>query len=192
MNKFLLFLLLLTACDTPQRSIRSDTKEEKINGRDGIATYQVEVPSSWHRMESTPLSALNDTTKAISEYQIEVKGEIIRITLHNFPDQRIPPEAQVARWKSQIEGTFSESAVSHDGFIGICLVTTGPSVKMLAWAMQMAPEHYQSISSPTFKQMRADYTIKAVGPVGLINRHQEEIRSFANSFRLIREIPTPS
>lgn len=206
MSKFFTYLALvisfiLMSCDPPHRPIQTDTKEEKISGRNGVALYQADVPLSWKRVDPKEISTLNDTTKAICEFFIEDPAGTIRITVHNFPsislDQRIPPEAQILRWKNQIKGKTSETAVAHDGFGGYFFqgkgVIENKEATVLGWAMQLSPIHYQAITSKQpihYDQMRADYTIKAVGPSELMSRHQSEITHFADSFRLIKEIPS--
>lgn len=196
----LILALCLTACDRPQPPIQSDTKPQSIQGRDGQAYYHVNVPTSWKQVTS---DASKDTTKPIAEFLIENPQGSIRITIHNFPwssfDQRIPPIAQINRWKSQIKGTSSETAVAHDGFAGYFLETTGDlegkPTTVLGWAMQLAPEHFHAITSHQpkgYDQLRADYTIKAVGPTPLMSNYLHSIQAFADSFRLIQEIPSQS
>lgn len=203
LQSLVVLALLLTACDPPNRPIQSDKKPHSIQGRDGQAYYQVETPSSWKQSAPLSGSSLEDTTKPIAEFLIEEPEGSIRITIHNFPssaiDQRIPPAAQISRWKSQIKGSSSETPVAHDGFAGFFFEANGEfegkASSVAGWAMQLAPQHYQAITSlqpKGYDQMRADYTIKAVGPTPLMKKHQQTIQSFAESFRLIEEIPTNS
>jgi hypothetical protein len=74
---------------------------------------------------------------------------------------------------------------------------------MLGWAMQLAPEHYATLTaaknkalqleeSEEINQMRADFTIKATGPKPLIKLHKDAINNFARSFELINSIPQTS
>ena len=192
--------LCITACDRAQPPIQSDTKPQSIQGRDGQAYYHVDVPTSWKQVTS---DASKDTTKPIAEFVIEDPAGSIRITIHNFPwssiEQRIPPIAQINRWKSQIKGSSSETAIAHDGFAGYFFEATGEvegkPTTVLGWAMQLAPEHFQALTSHQpkgFEQLRADYTIKAVGPAPLMSNHLHNIQHFADSFRLIEEIPSQS
>jgi hypothetical protein len=124
--------------------------------------------------------------------------EKVRITVHNFPAEtlegRIPPGAQVARWRRQLNLTSPTShrvlPVSHGGFVGLHL--EGPGI--LAWAMQLAAPHFRALQQHPHnaKQCCADYTIKATGPQILLTVHEEEIHAFARSFELIEEIPAAS
>jgi len=63
--------------------------------------------------------------------------------------------------------------------------------------MLIAPEHYQQLQTKEppdiayrMRQMRSDFTIKAVGWRDALEKHKDEIVMFANSFELIEEIPT--
>ena len=130
----------------------------------------------------------------------------IRITIHNFPsnkiEERTPPGAQVARWKGQFEKLDTcESCVTPQTFNGYCgalfkgigTMQEKPMM-MLAWAMQITPQHYRALSddSPIHKQMRADFTIKAVGPEELMEQYYKDIVEFAHSFELIEDVPARS
>lgn len=70
---------------------------------------------------------------------------------------------------------------------------------VLGWSLQLSPEHYRMLSHPSsaenedkYQQMRADVTIKAVGPKALTEKHRTKIMAFARSFELIEEIPVRS
>ena len=151
--------------------------------------YRAKVPHSWVRLD--PSGSIEDTTKPNISFQIDEK---VQLTVHSFPSMRIPPRAQVERWLGQAHGDVHE--VSHGGFVGLCL--RAPT--LLAWSLQLDFEHDQILrllasskaEEAHFEQMRADYTIKAVGPEALIEKHREEIELFAHSFELIQEIPARS
>ncbi len=189
MNLIIGLLLLITGCaDQPTAT----PSLQMIDGRvRGLPIYRAEVPHHWHRQDPSAETPLDDTTQPICEFSID---EQIRITIHNFPDQKIPPTAQVTRWKRQLNFiTTDTTPVAWGGFAGLQFYGEDKNSAVLAWAMQIAPEHYRTLSKPSekYRQMRADYTIKVTGPTDLIESHRNEIISFANSFELIEAIPTP-
>jgi len=144
------------------------------------------------------LQNLKDTTIPLAEFTIED----VKVTVHNFPsdrlEDRIPPAAQIARWKQQFDEILPSntqiSPAAHGGFSGLYFQGTGISHGLphavLGWSMQIAPEHYQNLHDQRYRQMRSDYTIKAVGPPDQIQKHRKEIEQFANTFELIEEIPS--
>ena len=153
-------------------------------------TYRAKVPSGWKRVE--PEGTIEDTTLPNVTFLI---GEEIHLYVHTFPTQsleeRIPPQAQITRWVRQIgEQPHQVTPIGHGGFAGLQL----ESADVLARSLQLDLEHYQTLSflastkeeEEYYKQMRADYTIKVVGPY---EKHREEIDLFANSFELIQELP---
>jgi len=193
-SRYLIFSLLwfLTSCSDSSNSPSSQWQE--ISGRDVDLVYRAKVPHQWNRTD--PAGPIHDTTLSLCEFMIDD----IRITIHNFPsntiDERIPPFAQIERWKRQIPSLDPISAnitpQSHGGFVGYLFEGTGNNETTMAFSMQIATEHYQTLSrdiSSKSKQMRADYTIKAVGPTDSIQMRKEELLSFARSFELIEEIP---
>lgn len=157
--------------------------------------------------------SIADSTLPNCTFLIHEHGQSIRITVHSFPsdalENRIPPNAQVARWKRQFTeiDPISITVVpkAYGGFAGLLFEASGQLKDLLfegsgavyAWSMQLDPHHYQILSylSTTqqkrqlYLQMRADYTIKAVGPVDLMEKNHEEISNFAHSFELIQPIP---
>jgi hypothetical protein len=213
---FITLIFFLTACDKAANPIAKTTKEE-ICGRDnGISPfvrkniYRAQVPADWRRQIPHSQESIADTTKSLCEYIIfsETGGQI-RITIHNFPmeqSDRIPPSAQITRWKRQFSKLDPMSVFiipqSFGGFAGVLFEASGEmdniEQTVLAWAMQLGPEHYSTLSmkinlhpeqAEYLKQMRADYTIKAKGPKDLIEKHKKSIQTFAHSFELIEEIP---
>ncbi len=157
--------------------------------------YRVSVPTSWKVRLPSPADSIADSTKPNAEFFID---DVI-ITIHNFPvdriDQRVPPEAQVARWQRQQSEPGIVEPSSHGGFAGLFFESHGQK-SVMAWAMQLGMEHYQNLrltgsteQMEYFKQMRADYTIKAVGPKDSLEKLREALFLFASSFELIEEIP---
>lgn len=208
------FLLLLSSCTDNTPSLPSSFMQE-IKGRDYEGTrfpvYRVRVPTSWVRKDSLPNESLKDTTKPICEFLILNGPETIRIAIHNFTsenmDHRIPPAAQIARWQHQFD--FLSPSESHtsqqafSGFTGLKFKGVGSlnhvATMMLGWSLQMGNEHYRMLRYPrkatdtnVYQEMRADVTIKAVGPVSFMEEKEEEITHFARSFELIEEIPSRS
>lgn len=225
MKSFILFMLLVISCvscdDLPNPPISSF---QEISGRDEgkqinsdylrSMVYRSKVPLAWHRSDPQQNASIADTTKPLCEFAIEEGSEIVRITIHNFPtiitEERIPPGAQVARWKRQFTEldvtTVAVTPQSYGGFAGLFFEGTGmlggENKTVMAWAMQLAPGHYSTLSylantcdsvqeREHLKQVRSDYTIKAVGPKTLMEKHRHSLIAFARSFELIDEIPHP-
>lgn len=204
---------------TSNEGEQAATAWQEINGRDeGVASqidrtpiYRVKVPTHWTRKDPEKELSIQDTTKSLCEFYIHENNESIRITVHNFPtnniEERIPPGAQISRWKRQFEhlDPTSVSIVpkAYGGFSGFLFEGTGTKegspITMLGWSMQLAPELYRQLSlsqsvyqTPQYTQMRADYTIKAIGSPEKVARHKKAIRDFAHSFELIQPIPMRS
>ncbi|MDP1836482.1 MAG: hypothetical protein Q8K75_11235, partial [Chlamydiales bacterium] len=119
---FLILILSFTFFSCSQTHEASHSWQE-IRGRDHLPVNRARVPSSWQRHEVT--GPLHDTMLPLCEFTIDS----LKIAIHNFPadtlDERIPPIAQVSRWKRQLaltEPTDSiTSPVGHGGFIGMHL-----------------------------------------------------------------------
>lgn len=204
-------LFFLSGCS--QQDPISPTKIVEIAGRDDgfkkrPMIYQVKIPLHWMQKKLLPHEAVLDTTMPIAEFSIEEGDKKIRITIHNFPSetmsQRIPTLAQINRWKKQFQSldlaSVSIKSQAWGGFSGFLLEATGhlneEKTSLLGWSLQLAAEHYLTLSYPplrnlteVYRQMRADVTIKAMGPQPLMSQHREAIVSFARSFRLIDDIP---
>lgn len=210
-NLFIVFSFLLCSCsDNNQKTL---IPMQEIKGRDyngsRFGVYRARVPPAWIRKDSLPEESLIETTKPIGEFLISNNHEIIRITIHNFQtdnlDQRIPPAAQIARWQRQFEVLIAEessilpqafSGYSGLKFKGVGILNKNDSM-VLGWSLQLNKEHYRTLSQssedkPLFREMRADITIKAVGPKEFMEANEEEIVRFARSFELIQEIPSRS
>jgi len=204
----LYFIALFFGCDSPDSAL-PERSLITIYGRDrGSAIYQMNIPSNWIPISPDPSISIQDTKKPIYEFIIPNGEEQVEITIHNFPShslqERIPTMAQVTRWREQFsELDETRSFVIPQAFGGYAGYRFEGSGKMensdttvIAWAMQLPTEHYYSLSFPTKKisseerdQMKADYTIKFVGPTNLILEHKNTINAAARSFRLIKEIP---
>ena len=207
---FFLALLILTGCNLSSPP-PSTAKWIAISGRDdGKSTdrpflYQALVPHHWERKDPQPNDSIADTTKANCEFCIKEGDEEVRITFHTFPIQdegkRIPPQAQIARWKKQLENLdlLSVQVIpdSHGGFSLFFEAEgdlKGNRTKVMGWSMQLAPAYLRHLSlekQPLDKSKRADYTLKATGPPTLIHKHHLDIMQFATSFELIDELPFP-
>jgi hypothetical protein len=184
------------------------TVMQLIAGRDeGISKereelYCIRVPAYWKRLDPPRDESLQDTTKSLCEFYLNEGNESIRITLHNFPsqssDDRIPPMAQISRWKRQFDVLDPSHQLilpqAFSGYAGFLYQGSGKikgeDVMVMGWSLQIGPEHYRTLSKNFFpSQMRADVTIKASGPRNLVDRYRNDIMAFARSFELIKEIP---
>lgn len=189
---FLLVLFLFfTACSSPERPAEIRMRHFTLCGRDsGPSIYQAEVPISWEKIAPLSHQNLSDTTIPICSF---ATGNIL-ITVHNFPysslEQRIPPSAQIQRWIAQFQDQDADvTSSAHGGFGGFRLEAYDPQGKgVIAYAMQMTPSLFRAVVNP---QIKADYTIKAVGPSEEITREKRAIDAFAGSFELINPIASP-
>lgn len=180
-------LLLLVACGGETQSPNNQWQE--ILGRDEGSVrrpvYRAQVPDSWKREDPAPGQSISDTRLANVTFRC---GELV-VYVHSFP-QRIPPEAQVARWQRQLGGATRVAREAHGGFAGLRVEGEG----LLAWAMQLDGRLYQTLEQLGeeeeerlhFAQMASDYTIKATGPV---EEHRTDLERFARSFELIQAVP---
>ncbi len=108
-----LCLILLIGCNPNSPSSRPLSAWQLIPARDeGESTHRLMIyralaPSSWIRQDPQPDESIADTTKSVCEFYIREEGQSIRLTIHTFPliqpHSRIPPQAQIARWKRQFE-----------------------------------------------------------------------------------------
>lgn len=195
-----LFLLLISGCQnsSTERGIWIDIPERSPQQE---MIYRVNMPTTWEKKSFNRDESLEDTKKPNAEFFIREGRSFIRITIHTFPFQgletRIPPQAQIARWKQQLEPidplSYSSSSCSHGGFSGLFFEGEGTHenqrVKVIGWSMQLAPLFLPHLPEGLTK--RADYTIKASGPPSLIDKYRKEIIHFGNSFELIDELPSP-
>lgn len=191
----IILLISLQGCNTPP--VKPDAMRIEITDRTYRPLYRVLLPVEWE--QEAVLDNLEDTMKPIAAFQVDN----VKITVHNFPstslEQRIPPQAQLQRWKKQFSPLDEESvivkAAGQSGFLGVQFEAAGKmngeEMAVIAWIMQLAPDHYYSLAAhyPDDYQSRADWTIKAVGPKESIEKHRSSILLFAHSFELIDEIP---
>lgn len=196
----LIALTFITGCSNPESY--NNTSWTEICGRDnGISLtresiYRIKAPNDWTRKDPSPDESIVDSKKSLCEFNIPGG---IRIAIHNFPserqDDRVPPGAQITRWKRQFDQldptSLSIVPQSFGGFSGFLFegsgLMNGERITMMGWAMQIAPEHYRHLHS---NQMRGDYTIKATGPAVAMREHHQAIIAFARTFELIQEIPS--
>lgn len=111
---------------------------------------------------------------------------------------RIPPQAQLQRWKQQLNPIDETSVLitpqSFSGYKGLLLEAEGEikgePTAVIGWALQIGNDHFRTLSYTDLpNQMRADVTIKATGSPEAIALQRERIKTFARSFELIEEIP---
>jgi len=183
---------MLTSCDPPIEPIKSNYA--LVCGRNPTdqPIYHVNVPIGWKQKDLSDIKNKTDTKLPICEFSMDG----IRVTIHTFPSEhlndRIPPIAQVERWKKQFENleNFSTIPQAFSGFSGILFEGTGLLNKeqqsVMGWTMQLAHEHYRLLRDP---QQKADFTIKAVGPEDKIKTYKKEIIAFSRSFELVATIP---
>lgn len=199
-------IFLLAACQTADRPQGHIFRTEICGRDDGISLnrepiYRIAAPYDWERLDPSSTESTSDTTTPLCEFLIIEGADQIRIAIHNFPSDsfegRIPPQAQIMRWQNQFDPIDSASLTitpqSFSGYSGMLIEASGlqkgKPLTLMAWALQLAPEHYRSLKD---KQMRSDVTIKASGPKFLMRKYREVIFAFARSFELIEEIPTQS
>lgn len=185
----LLLLLILLGCKEKEQS--SSFRWVDVSGRDEERSplYRLKVEEGWRVQFPEKNKSIQSTMEPLVTLQIEH----ITLTIHNFPydeeSQRIPPRAQIERWKRQL-GTsvaFTTTPVAFSGFSGLFLEAEGivseKPVTYLAWAMNLGRRTEE-------KEMQADFTIKAVGTPVEMEKHRKSIIEMASSFELIREIPS--
>lgn len=190
-----------------EQNLQTINAREEVADEPRLPLYRALAPSSWACHQPNPNDSLLDTTKPVCEFFIPEGKEKLRLTIHTFPvnevQSRIPPFAQITRWKTQFEEldplATQVTPQSQGGFVGLLLeaegIYQGQLQKMLGWSMQLAPEYDRQLQNKSSllknRLRRADYTIKIVGPAFLINKHRKALLNFANSFELIDELPTP-
>ena len=158
-----------------------------ITGRDGDPPLFVcQPPASW----TTVLPAeqnLQDTRVPIMEWSIEGK---VRVTLHTFPaiPKRIPPQAQIARWRRQLAPLEKEQITqqSFAGFFGLVWEGENQKTKVLAWSMLLGNEHLYTLWDRP--RMQQDWTLKAEGDPASVNSRRDEIFNLARSLEFVDEI----
>jgi hypothetical protein len=207
---FTLTIYLLIGCN--HNSSLSSASWQLIAGRDDgqiferPLLYRALVPTGWIRQDPPLHESIANTTKSICEFYIHEKDQSIRLTIHTFPimqtQLRIPPQAQIARWKREFEEldlvlTHTQPE-SHGGFNGLFFegqgILQGKPRKVMGWSMQLASVYERQLNQakdPLERRKCADYTIKASGAPDLMDKHRIAIMAFAHSFELIDELPLP-
>lgn len=202
----LTLIFILPGCSKEEAPSNLGKVVIEISGRDERPTpiYRAKVPIDWIQIHPKDKRFIQDTTEAIFEFRIEEGNACIRITIHNFPSEkiedRVPPVAQTSRWQRQFDPIDPSKThiypVSWGGFSGIAIEAEGNNdckrQALLGWSMQLYKDHYtclEAFENKAAEQMRADYTIKAIGNAPLMEKHKEDIIAFAKSFELINEIP---
>lgn len=195
--------ILWVGCHKPSSPETSYTWQT-LAGRheDHPPLYRALVPSHWIRQDPSTDAFIVDTTQPICRFMIYEDGQTVSISIHTFPN-RIPPQAQISRWKQQFEelDPLKTKVVSdsHGGFSGFYFEgegrVQGRDTKVIGWSMQLAPLYDRLLSSsgdPIDLLKRADYTIKVDGSPKLLNKYHSELLNFAQSFEFIDELPNPT
>lgn len=194
-----LFIFLFSSCEN-----KSDQQLKiiEVKGRSDIAqlspkveTYRMMVPEGWEIQLPGEEDPLLDTTKPL----LTLHSQDVTIVFHNFPaehlEQRVPPMAQVARWKKQFDSISELSVQIHPfsvaGFTGFQFEAVGVQkntpVKVIAWSMQLTPELFQRLPGHA-SQQKGDWTLKAVGPPDQVEWIQEDLTRLASSIELVEGI----
>lgn len=196
----LLCSFFLCSCSTePHNKINS----LEILGRSDIETlssrqpiYRMQIPEGWLTIIPAKELPLVDTTEPL----LTLKKDDVTITFHNFPvsdiTQRVPPIAQITRWKKQFRELYEITVVitpyAVSGFTGLQFEAKGTQKGehrgILAWSMQLTPELFQKLPDSAVQQ-KADWTLKAVGPAETVDLLHQEISDLARSIELLTEIP---
>lgn len=209
MKRAFFFFILGLICIGCERKSPTFSPWQEIAGRDqgrGVIirypVYRARVPTHWKRVDPQPDLSNADTTLPLVEFWV---NDQISVNIHNFPDQKIPPEAQIKRWGRQLAGiTPKETTVtpfSRAGYGGLYFegvgTLKGNEAMVLGWSFQLDEGHCRALvqgetaeNTAFIRQMRADVTIKVVGPPDAVMLYREELIAFANSFELIQELPS--
>lgn len=206
---FMLILCLnLSSCEIANSSKIFHT--QPLSSRDDgspnsrALLYQTTVPQNWIRKDPSENESILDTKKANCEFFIHENNQQVRITIHTFPysddSQRIPPQAQIQRWKKQFDHynsiTLITNSCSQSGFYGYFFEVEGminhEPITMMGWSMQLSPLFDRALKYDQDNQAqikRADFTIKVTGPPELVSKNREDILIFAQHFEFIDELP---
>ncbi len=216
-NMRIIILLILSfvaaACSSYIEESSKQYRWEKIQGRgDGDAVYRIRVPRSWKRMPASEEAYAGYKEQANAAFYIKGEGETIRVAIYTFPsktlEERMTVDAQVLRWRRQFNVLEPDTIIiipqSYGGFAGVFLAAEGTlegygifEKMMLGWAMNIDTEFYHVLSEIKGSeeeenyayQMRADYTIEAIGGKDLMEKHKKDIIESARTFELIKDIP---
>jgi len=185
------------------QSEKSVTAWQEICQRDDgdlsrISLYRMKIPSEWVRQDPSTHESLTDTTKANCTFTWNTPAGPIMITIYSFPyhdvNQRVPPEAQIARWKRQFQRLDIEQVTpqAFSGFSGLLFEGSGQldseDKTMMGWTMGISPMYTARLRAPELVHTRADWTIKIVGPANVMALYRSELFATARTFELIKEI----
>jgi len=153
----------------------------EIPGRQEEPLYRVQL----HDWEQKPLDSNYQTDSTLANATFIKEG--LELTIHNFPDIKIPPKAQVTRWQRQfdllVESKVTE--VAWGGFEGLLFEGKGlikdRETQVMALAMQIGSQFRAK------GEMKADITIKVIGEIGPL---RDSVWQAMQTFELIEEIPT--
>lgn len=175
-------------------------KSITISGRySNLPIYSAKIPGNWVIIMPKEDADLKDTKIPLISFNLP---DGILVTFHTFPgdslENRIPPMAQIERWKNQFKGKdFELIPLSRCGFGGYCLRIFDDS-GMIGYAMQLTPTLFQSMLYPHFKieelyftEMRGDFTVKAIGKGSALEREQKIIDDFVKSLKWIYPLRSP-
>lgn len=197
MFRFLILsIIIFSGCSNESSSSHNLVK---FTGREPerIPLYQVKIPETMKIYSPEAETSLTDSRLPLLECRI---GDTVRIVFHNFPaydlEQRIPPQAQIERWKKQLKDINPASIIvtpqAFSGYSGLLFEAEGKESAVMGWALQIGPDHYRNLSNAQLpEQMKADITIKATGSPLEIAQYRRMLISLARSFELIEEIPVP-
>lgn len=209
---FLVILWIFNGCSSQESSppsfqvIALAARNEDISLERPLI-YRVKKPLRWIQVEPKNNTSIIDTTLPIAEFFIPCEHAQVRVTIHNFPSSqshdRIPPMAQISRWKKQFHNldptSVSTTPQAFGGYHGFLFEASGTinglETTIMAWTLQLFSEHYRTLSRTVssslenrHRQMRGDVTIKVMGSSSDVQAHRHEIISFARSFQLMDDI----
>lgn len=208
------FFFILASCE--QSTSKPALVWQEIAGRDNqpesgaiirYPLYRIKIPQEWQRVDPEPHQSIADTTLPLVTYLIKTPDGEIKFTVHHFPPltskKGIPPLAQVNRWKGQ----FDELEATHNslepqafsGFVGWKFDAEGllheSATAMLAWALELSPEHGTKIipfgtaeERRYSLQIKADVTLKFVGPASAVALQRKVLINAARTFELIPDL----
>lgn len=202
--QFLLLWTTVASCQSDGNYPKAQTIQ--IPGRENAEFYQITVPLNWVVQNHSSDAFKHDSKISLVEFTIPDDSDHIRISIHNFPNNhlnsRIPPFQQIERWKKQFSSLESQSILpqSFSGYVGLLFEGQGSmnqkKMSMLAWTMQLDTSLYQYLDklqtydkTSLYKEMQADFTIKALGSTEVLQKYQKQIIEAAHSFKIKYEIP---
>lgn len=196
---FIFLTFLVSSCEnTPEEQlqiIEVKGRSERARLTPKLETYRMMVPQGWEIEFPPDEDPLLDTTMPLLTLRF---GDVVAV-FHNFPaeslEQRIPPIAQVTRWKKQFESlsepTLQIFPFATSGFTGLQFEAVGiqknEPIKVLAWSMQLTPELFQRLPEHA-SQQKGDWTLKASGPPDQLEMVQEDLFRVARSIELLEEL----